>query len=219
MLKMKPIKVMVVDDHTIVRDGICALLALIQDIEVVGEASSGAEALKLVKNLEPDVVLMDIAMPDMGGLEATRRIVKEFPKTKVIVLTQHDDKEFVFPIINAGASGFISKIAASSELASGIRSVFHGDSYLSPSVAKILIEDYKQKGTRGSFDSYNQLTEREREVLRLSAEGHTTQEIANTLVISPKTVEGHKTSLMAKLGIRNRTELIKYALRRGIISV
>lgn len=216
---MKPIKVMVVDDHTIVRDGICALLALVQDIEVVGEASSGTEALKLVKNLEPDVVLMDIAMPDMGGLEATRRIGKEFPKTKVIALTQYDDKEFVFPIIEAGASGFISKIAASSELASGIRSVFRGDSYLSPSVAKILIEDYQQKGTRGSFDPYSQLTEREREVLRLSAEGHTTQEIADTLVISPKTVEGHKTSLMAKLGIHNRTELIKYALRKGIISV
>jgi len=219
MLKMKPIKVIVVDDHTIVRDGICALLALVQDIEVVGEASSGTEALKLVKNLEPDVVLMDIAMPDMGGLEATHRIGKEFPKIKVIALTQHDDKEFVFPIIEAGASGFISKIAASSELASGIRSVFHGDSYLSPSVAKILIEDYQQKGTRGSFDPYNQLTEREREVLRLSAEGHTTQEIADTLVISPKTVEGHKTSLMAKLGIHNRTELIKYALHKGIISV
>lgn len=216
---MKPIKVMVVDDHTIVRDGICALLALVQDIEVVGAASSGTEALKLVKNLEPDVVLMDIAMPDMGGLEATRRIGKEFPKAKVIALTQYDDKEFVFPIIEAGASGFISKIAASSELASGIRSVFRGDSYLSPSVAKILIEDYQQKGTRGSFDPYSQLTEREREVLRLSAEGHTTQEIADTLVISPKTVEGHKTSLMAKLGIHNRTELIKYALRKGIISV
>ena len=216
---MKTIKVVVVDDHTIVRDGICALLALVQDIEVVGEASSGTEALKLVKNLEPDVVLMDIAMPDMGGLEAIRYISKEFPKIKVIALTQHDDKEFVLPVIEAGASGFISKIAASSELASGIRSVFHGDSYLSPSVAKVLIEDYKHKGSRDGSDPYNYLTEREREVLRLAAEGHTTQEIADTLVVSPKTVEGHKTSLMAKLGIHNRTELIKYALRKGIISI
>jgi two-component system response regulator NreC len=216
---MKPIKVMVVDDHTIVRDGICALLALVKDIEVIGEAGTGTEALTLVKNLEPDVVLMDIAMPDMGGLEATRHIRKEFPRTKVIALTQHDDKEFVFPVIEAGASGFISKIAASSELASGIRSVYRGDSYVSPSVAKVLIEDYQQKGPRGSRDPYNQLTERERDVLRLSAEGRTTQEIAEALVISPKTVEGHKTSLMAKLGISNRTELIKYALRKGIISV
>ena len=213
---MKPIKVMVVDDHTIVRDGICALLALVKDIEVIGEASNGGEALKMVKSLEPDVVLMDIAMPDMGGLEATRQICAKFPEIKVIALTQHDDKEFVFPIIEAGASGFISKIAASSELAAGIRSVFQGNSYLSPSVAKILIEDYQGKGSR---DPYSQLTERERDVLRLAAEGHTTQEIADVLVISPKTVEGHKTSLMAKLGIHNRTELIKYALRKGIISI
>lgn len=216
---MKPIKVIVVDDHTIVRDGICALLALVKDIDVVGEASSGSEALKMLKSLEPDVVLMDIAMPDMGGLEATRYICKEYPKMKVIALTQHDDKEFVFPVIEAGASGFISKMAASSELAAGIRSVFRGDSYVSPSVAKVLIEDYQQKGIRGSHDPYRQLTEREREVLRLVAEGHTTQEIADALVISPKTVEGHKTSLMTKLDIHNRTELIKYALRKGIISV
>lgn len=216
---MKRIKVMVVDDHTIVRDGICALLALVSDIEVIGEASSGTEALKMLKSLEPDVVLMDIAMPDMGGLEATRRICKEFPKIKVIALSQHDDKGFVFPVIEAGASGFISKIAASSELASGIRSVFRGDSYVSPSVAKVLIEDHQQKGSRGSRDPYNQLTEREQDVLRLAAEGRTTQEIADALVISPKTVEGHKTSLMTKLDIHNRTELIKYALRKGIISV
>jgi len=216
---MKKIRVLVVDDHTIVRDGICALLALVRDIEVIGEASDGGEALKMVKNLEPDVVLMDIAMPSMGGLEATHQICKEFPRTKVIALTQHDDKEFVFPVIEAGASGFISKVAASSELVSGIRSVFQGDSYLSPSVARVLIEDYQQKGSRVSRDPYSQLTERERDVLRLVAEGHTTQEIADALVISPKTVEGHKTSLMAKLGIHNRIELIKYALRKGIISI
>lgn len=213
---MPKIRVLVVDDHTIVRDGICALLALVRDMEVIGEASNGSEALKMVKNLEPDVVLMDIAMPDMSGLEATRRICKEFPKTKVIALTQHDDKEFVFPIIEAGASGFISKVAASSDLTSGIRSVFQGDSYLSPTVARVLVEDYQHKGSR---DPYSQLTARERDVLQLVAEGHTTQEIADALVISPKTVEGHKTSLMAKLGIHNRTDLIKYALRKGIISV
>ncbi len=141
---MQKIRVLVVDDHTIVRDGICALLALAGDIEVVGEAANGSEALKMVKELEPDVVLMDIAMPMMDGLEATRRICKESPRIRVLVLTQYDDKEYVFPVIEAGASGFISKVAASSELASGIRSVFQGDSYLSPSVAKFLIEDYQQ---------------------------------------------------------------------------
>ena len=216
---MKKIKVLVVDDHTIVRDGICALLALVGDMEVVGEAGNGSEALKMVKALEPDVVLMDIAMPIMGGLEATRRIRKEFPRTRVIALTQHDDKEFVFPVIEAGASGFISKVAASFELASGIRSVCRGDSYLSPTVAKVLVENYQHRGSRDSHDPYYQLTERERDVLQLVAEGHTTQEIADLLVVSPKTVEGHKTNLMAKLGIHNRIDLVKYALRKGIISV
>ena len=216
---MQRIRVLVVDDHTIVRDGICALLALAGDIEVVGEAANGSEALKMVKELEPDVVLMDIAMPIMDGLEATRRICKEFPRMRVLVLTQYDDKEYVFPVIEAGASGFISKVAASSELASGIRSVFQGDSYLSPSVAKLLIEDYRHGGGRVTRDPYKQLTDRERDVLKLMAEGHTTQEIADMLVVSPKTVEGHKTNLMAKLDIHNRTELVKYALRKGIITI
>jgi len=214
---MQKIRVLVVDDHTIVRDGICALLSLAGDIEVVGEAANGSEALKIVKELDPNVVLMDIAMPVMDGLEATRRICKEFPRTRVLVLTQYDDQEYVFPVIEAGASGFISKAAASSELASGIRSVHQGDSYLSPAIAKFLVEFYQHGGERAGHDPYDQLTDRERDVFKLVAEGHTTQEIAEMLVVSPKTVEGHKTNLMAKLGIHNRTELIKYALRKGII--
>lgn len=216
---MKKIKVLVVDDHTIVRDGICALLALAGDIEVVGEAANGSDALKLVEQLKPDVVLMDIAMPIMGGLEASRRISREFPRTRVLVLTQYDNKEYVFPVIEAGATGFISKAAASSELASGIRSVYQGDSYLSPSVAKLLIEDYQRGGRLVGHDSYDELTNRERDILKLVAEGHTTQEIADMLAISHKTVEGHKSKLMAKLGIHNRTELVKYALRKGIITI
>ena len=216
---MPKIRVLVVDDHTIVRDGICALLAIAGDIEVVGEAGNGSEALKMVEELKPDVVLMDIAMPIMGGLEATRRIRKEFSRTKVLVLTQYDNKEYVFPVIEAGAAGFISKAAASAELTSGIRSVYSGDSYLSPSIARLLIEDYQHSGTRASQDPYEQLTGRERDVLKLVAEGYTTQEVANMLMVSPKTVEGHKTNLMAKLGIRNRIELVKYALRKGIIAI
>ena len=217
---MQKIRVLVVDDHTIVRDGICALLALVGDIEVVGEAVNGNEALKMVAQLQPDVVLMDIAMPIMGGLEATRRITREFPKTKVLVITQHDDKEYVFPVLESGASGLISKAAASSELASGIRSVNKGDSFLSPSVAKLLVENYQQTaGERNHQDPYNQLTEREREVLKLLAEGFSTQEMADMLVITRKTVEGHKTNLMTKLGIHNRIDLVKYALRRGIITI
>jgi len=217
---MTKIRVLVTDDHAIIRDGICALLSLTGDIEAVGVAANGKEALEMVRELTPDVVLMDVAMPIMGGVEATRRIRKEFPKVKVLALTQYDDKAYVFPVIEAGASGFISKTAASSELTAGIRSVHRGDSFLSPSVARFLVEDYQQIASmKGSQDPYEQLTNREREVLKLVAEGHTTQEIAAMLVLSPKTVERHKTNLMSKLDIHNRTELVKYALRKGIITV
>ena len=216
---MSKIRVLVVDDHTIVRDGICALLALAPDIEVMGEAANGSEALEKVKELQPNVVLMDIAMPIMGGLEATRRIRKEFPRTRVLILTQYDDKEYVLPVIEAGAAGFISKVSASSELVSGIRAVYQGDSYLSPSVAKLLIEVFQHGDERTSQDPYEQLTDRERDVLKPVAEGFTTQEIADLLKVTPKTVEGHKTNLMAKLDIHNRIELVKYALRKGIINI
>jgi DNA-binding NarL/FixJ family response regulator len=217
---MTKIRVLVTDDHAMVRDGICALLALTADIEAVGIATNGREALEMVRELMPDVVLMDIAMPIMDGIEATRRIHKEFPKVKILALTQYDDKAYVFPVIEAGASGFISKTAASSELATGIRSVHRGDSFLSPSVARFLVEDFQQIASRkGSQDPYEQLTNREREVLKLVVEGHSTQEIAAMLVLSPKTVERHKTNLMSKLDIHNRTELVKYALRKGIITI
>ena len=217
---MRKIRVLVVDDHTIVRDGICALLALAPDIEVVGEAENGRGALDKVRQLAPDVVLMDMAMPVMDGLEATRRIRKEFPGTKVLVLTQYTEKEYIFPIIEAGAQGFLSKTAASSELTLGIRAVHDGESFLSPVAAKVLVEDY-QRGTprREEGDPYRQLTGREREVLKLLAEGYTTKEIADLLVVSTKTVEGHKTNLMAKLDIHNKTDLVKYAIRKGIITV
>ncbi len=217
---MQKIRVLIVDDHTIVRDGICALLALAGDIEVVGEAANGRDALEMVKKLSPNVVLMDIAMPIMNGVEATRRIKKEFPDVKVLALTQHDDKEFVYPLLEAGARGFLSKAAASSELTSAIRYVHQGESFLSPSVAKLMIDDYQQGAAlRERNDPYEQLTDREREILKLIAEGYTTQEIANMLVISPKTVEGHKSSLMAKLDIHSRIDLVKYAVRKGLIEV
>jgi len=217
---MRKIRVLVVDDHTIVRDGICALLGLASDVEVVGEASNGLEALEMVRKLMPDVILMDLAMPIMSGQEATRRIRKEFPNIKILALTQYDDKEYVFPVLNAGAYGYISKASASSDLVSGIRSVHRGDSFLSPPVAKILIENYRQGGIpRNNDDPYDTLTDREREVLKLLADGYTITEIAQILTISPKTTDGHKTSLMAKLDIHNRSDLIKYALRKGIITI
>ena len=214
---MQKIKVLVVDDHTIVRDGICALLALVGDIEVVGEAANGSEALKMVKELEPDVVLMDITMPVMDGLEATRRIRRKFPRIRVLALTQYDDKEYVFPVIAAGDSGFISKVAASSELTSGIRSIYQGDSYLSPSVARLLIEDYQRGGGQAIHEPYERLTNREREVLKLAALGHSNKDIARELNITQDTVKKHMQSILGKLHASSRIHAVIQATRAGII--
>jgi len=217
---MKKIRVLIVDDHTLVRDGIKALLALATDIEVVGEAANGMEALEKVKELAPDVVLMDLAMPIMGGLEATRRIRKEFTGTKVLALTQYDDTDYVVPVIEAGARGFITKMSAFSELATAIQAVYRGESYLSPSAATALVEEFQVKrGAEGEKDPYQQLTDREREVLKLLAEGYTAREIADMLVVSPKTVEWYRTSLMDKLNIHNKADLIKFAIRKRVITI
>ena len=217
---MKKIRVLIADDHTLVRDGIRALLALAVDIEVVGEAATGREALEQVKELRPDVVLMDLMMPMMSGLDATRRIRREFPETKVLALTQYDDSEYVIPVIEAGARGFITKMAAFAELASAIQAVSKGDSYLSPSAAAALVEECQQKTSEdGRKDPYDQLTDREKEVLKLVVEGHTAREIADLLVVSPKTVEWYKTSLMNKLDIHNKTDLIKFAIRKALITL
>ena len=217
---MKKIRVLIADDHTLVRDGIRSLLALVADIEVVGEAADGREALEKVRRLMPDIVLMDLAMPIMGGLEATRRIRRECPATKVLALTQYDDSEYVIPVIEAGARGFVTKMSSSSELASAIQAVYKGDSFLSPSAAAALVDECQQKVTiEGERDSYQQLTDREREVLKLIAEGHTAREIAEMLVVSPKTVEWYKSSLMNKLNIHSRTDLIKFAIRKRVITL
>lgn len=202
------------------REGISSLLTAAGDIEVVGEAANGSEALKMVQKLAPDVVLLDITMPIVDGLEATRKMRREFPGTKVLALSEHEDKEYVFLILDAGASGFISKAGTSPELTTAIRSVHKGDSFLSPSIARLLVEDYQRgTGRRAAQDPYQQLTDREREILKLVAEGYTTQEIAEMLTLSPKTVDGHRTNLMDKLDIHGRIELVKYALRKGIITV
>lgn len=217
---MKTIRVLIVDDHTLVRDGIRALLALANNIEVVGEASNGKEGVEKVAELAPDIVLMDLAMPVMSGLDATRKIRHDFPSVKVLALTQFDDSDYVIPVIEAGARGFVTKMAAFSELASAIQAVYDGNSYLSPSAATALIEEWQQKTPEGGLkDPYQQLTEREKEVLKLLAEGRTTRDIGNILVITPKTVEWHKTSLMRKLNLHNRTDLIKFAIRKSLITV
>lgn len=217
---MKKIQVLIVDDHALVRDGIRALLMFASDIEVVGEACNGMEGMEKIKELMPDVVLLDLAMPIMNGLDTTRRIRREYPKTRVLALTQYDYSEYVVPVIEAGARGFVSKSAAFSELATAIQAVARGDSYLSPSAASALIEEYQHKVTSvGDKDAYQSLTDREREVLKLVVEGYTAKEIANMLCIGTKTVEWHKTSLMNKLNIHNKTELIKFAIRKAIIEL
>jgi len=217
---LKKIRVLIADDHTLVRDGIRSMLALVSNVEVIGEATNGKEAVEKTKQLAPDVVLMDLAMPIMNGLDATRKIHRESPGTKVLALTQYDDNEYVIPVIEAGARGFVTKMAAFSELASAIQAVYNGDSFLSPSAAAALIEECQQKiNTEGERDPYQLLTDRERETLKLVVEGYTTREIADMLVVSPKTVEWYKTSLMKKLNIHNRTDLIKFAIRKRLITV
>jgi DNA-binding NarL/FixJ family response regulator len=214
---MNKIKVLLVDDHAIMRDGIRALISLHDDIEIVGEASEGNEAVEKTRELVPDVIVMDIAMPGMDGLEATRRITKQNPKAKVLVLTQYDNKEYILSAIKAGSAGYVPKRALGSELVSAIRAVYHGESFLYPSAATALVEDYRQQAQSG--DAYDQLTPREREILKLVAEGHTSREIANMLFISLKTVLGHRTRIMGKLDLHNRTELIRYAMRKGIVGI
>ena len=217
---MQKIRVLIVDDHTLVRDGIRALLSLVADVEVVGEAENGKEAIEKVRELFPDVVLMDLSMPVMSGLEATRRIRKEFPKTRVVAVTQYDDSEYVIPVIEAGACGFVTKMVAFAELASAIQAAYRGDSFLSPTAAASLVEEFQQKtNSEGEKDPYQQLTDREREVLKLIAEGHTIREIADMLVVSPKTVEWYKTSMMNKLNLHNKTDLIKFAIRKRVINL
>ena len=215
---MKKIRVLIADDHTLVRDGIRALLALVSDIEVVAEAANGKEAVEKARELAPDVVLMDLAMPVVTGLEATRRICRECPGTRVLALTQYDDSEYVVPVVEAGARGFVTKMSAFSELISAIQAVHRGESYLSPSAAAVLVEEQQQRTDPAmDRDPYQQLTDREREILKLVVEGHTARGIAEMLVVSPKTVEWHKSNLMSKLNIHSMADLVRFAIRKAVI--
>ncbi len=212
---MNKIKLLVVDDHTIMRDGIRALLTIHDDVDIVGEASEGTEAIKMARELNPDVVIMDIAMPVMDGLEATRRITKNNPKTKVLMLSQYNDKKYVLAAVKAGASGYVSKVALGDEFFNAIRILHSGGSYLYPEAARAVIEGLRSPE---ETDAYDKLTAREREILKLIADGHSSREIAERLYLSLTTVLGHKAKIMEKLEIHNRAELFKYALAKGLVS-
>ena len=216
-MEMKKIRVLLAEDHTIVRQGIAALLRTESDMEVVGEASNGIEAIELAKKLVPDVVLMDIGMRHLNGLEATREIKRLFPSMKILVLTMHDNEEWIFQILRAGASGYLIKDLAMTDLITALRAVYHGDSYLSPSISKMVIEEYIRKAEMGEKTGIEDLLSgREREILQLIAEGNSIPQISNLLCISKKTVEAHKTHIMEKLNIHDKVGLIKYAIRSGL---
>jgi len=212
----EPIRVVIADDHTIVRSGLRLLLEAEPDIDVVGEALNGNEALALVETKSPDVVIMDIAMPDMDGLEATRQIKHRWPKTQVLVLTMHRSEEYFFEMLKAGASGYLLKGAETSELINAIHVVGRGEVFLYPTMAQKLVKDYLNMVQWGS-ESNSLLTTREREILTLLGEDFSTKEIAEKLVVSPSTIHTHLGNLIAKIGLNNRHELIRYARQHGLI--
>ena len=213
------LKVLVVDDHAVVREGIKMVLETDTELEVVGMASSGEEAIDLVRELQPSVVVMDIGMPGLSGFEATRRIRESHPDVQVLALTVHDSEAYVFQMLQAGATGYVVKRAPAEEVIQAVKRASAGESVLHPSAAKLLIRDYLSRIERGEELSYDTLSDREREILKLIAEGRTNKEIAELLFLSVKTVQAHRANLMRKLGMHDRTELVKYAIRKGIIGL
>jgi two-component system response regulator NreC len=216
---MKKICVLVVDDHSVVRLGLRTLLESEPDMVVAGQAANGAEAVAIAQELRPDVVVMDISMPEMDGLEATRRIRAVCPATHVLILTVHAQERYLFPVLKAGASGYVLKSTVDTELVSAIRTVAHGGAFLYPSGTRMVLEDYLKRVQSGvERDDYERLSEREREVLKLIALGHTAANIADKLALSPKSVETYRARIMEKLGLDSRPALVRYALARGLLT-
>lgn len=212
------IRLLLVDDHAVVRTGLKMLLNGQEDVEIVGEAGSAAEALTETGRVKPTVILMDIGLPDKTGIEATREIKAAFPAVNIVALTIHEDEEYFFQMLNAGASGYVPKRAAPEELITAIRAAANGEVYLYPSMAKLLVRDYLNTDrAAGEKIDLGGLTDREHEVFTMLAEGASNQEIAEALVISPKTVERHRENIMRKLNLHSRSELVRYAIRKGII--
>ena len=217
---MPKIRVLIADDHALVREGIAAFLRLCDDIEVVGEASDGIETIERAHKIRPDIVLMDIGMPKLGGLEATVEIRKSDPNVKIIVLTQYDDREYISRFLKAGVSGYMLKKAVGSDLLNAIRAVHRGECYLFSSIASEVVDGYLGKHKKDPVeDLYEKLTDREKQVLKLIAEGHSHKEIASLLFISAKTVIAHQTNISEKLFLHSRTALVKFAISKGIIKL
>lgn len=216
---MKKLRILLADDHTVMRTGLRALLERQSNIEVVGESEDGRQTIELVASLRPDVVVMDVTMPGLNGIEATKSVVSQHPTTAVVILSMHVDESYVMRALKAGARGYLLKDSAPADLISAIQAVSQNKSFFSPKVSRILAEDYvrvlKQKG---AIDTYDLLTSREREILQLIAEGKANKEIAAILNISPYTVETHRGHILEKLNLHNPAELILYAVRKGIIS-
>jgi len=213
------IRILLADDHKITREGLCSLLDRQPDMEVVAEAENGRTAVRLVKEMLPDVVIMDVSMPDLNGIEATRQITNEFAEVKVIALSMHSDTLFVSEMLKSGASGYMLKDCAFEELAGAIRTVAAGRTYLSPSISAVVVDDYLYRLSKADISDADVITNREREVLQLMAEGASTKQIALKLHISVKTVETHRRQIMNKLDIHSIAELTKYAIRKGLTSL
>lgn len=217
---MAKIRLILADDHAVVRSGLRMLLEAQPDIEIVAEAESGRQAVEKVRKMRPDVVLMDVQMPELNGIEATQQIKKVAPETAILALTMHEDDQYFFEMLHSGASGYVPKRAAPDELVTAIRTVARGEIFLYPSLATRLVQDYLKRADADDQPLvYDELTPREREVLVLIAEGLTNAEIADKLVISVKTVDRHRENIMRKLNMHNRIDLVKYAIRTGLIDL
>jgi len=218
-MEMDPIRILLADDHTVVRDGLRALVEKQPDMTVVGEAADGHDVLRVAEEQSPDVIIMDIAMPNMNGIEATRRVLASNSHTAVVILSMHQDESYVLRSLKAGAKGYLLKDSVRGDVIDAIRAVAQGRSFLTRKVSRILQEDYvREMERRGLEDSYDLLTDREREILQLVAEGRTNKEVALMLNISLTTVETHRTHILQKLNLHSVPELILYAVRKGIIT-
>ena len=215
---MGRVRILLADDHTVVRQGLRKLLEERPDWEVIAEAGDGREAVRLAEQQKPDVAILDVAMPLLNGIEATRQIVKRAPATRVLVLTMHSDEAYVNQILKAGATGYLLKDSADVDLIEAVSAVSQGKSFFSPAVARLMLDDYvRQLADKGLTDRYETLSEREREIFQLIAEGKANKEIAHILSISPSTVETHRARIMEKLDLHSAAEIVLYAVRRGVI--